>query len=185
MRGRRRLHVLGCKLVVMAAMAAAGLTAACSTPSTPSTPSTSSTPHQLDEPWPPDPATCVRHRNPDAPPNSGVRLATRGTYTRQTAHTAVLYFCFQRVADNNVAAHLVTYISGCVTRADPSVIDVPGEARQLEAIPFTITICDQGHGSFSVGLRDVDEPPGEIIDEAYVSVTADEHGVLIEEIRNR
>jgi len=153
-------------------MTAASAVAACSTPD------------RLDEPWPPDPATCLQHLHPDAPRNSGVRLATQGTYTRQTAHTAVLYFCFQNTnASKQRVAHLVTHPTGCVTQVSPSVADVPTEPLHWQAVPFTMSICERGHGSVGVLLNYTDNNPGTVLDSAYVNVTADDHGVLIEESR--
>ena len=111
-----------------------------------------------------------------------MRLATQGTHTRQTGHTSVLYFCFRNPNASTLrVAHLVTHPTDCVTAVSPAVVDVPVEPLQWQAIPFTISICDRGHGAVGVLLSYVGQRPGEVDDSGYVYVTADGHGVLIKE----
>ncbi|HEX5997304.1 MAG TPA: hypothetical protein VFY84_19360 [Jiangellales bacterium] len=113
-----------------------------------------------------------------------MRLATRDGRTRLTAHTAVLYFCFQRAGTDDPARITVT-TQGCVTGASPTTVDVPGAAHEWEAVPIEITICDEGTGVVSATYNYLHRAQFPPLAGAAVDVTASSDGVLIEEPRLR
>lgn len=142
-------------------------------------------PDVLDEAWPPANAeSCLKGHHPDDTAWQGVRLAARGTMSRQTERTVTLYFCYIRPSSGSETARVVVTHGGVVSAADPAQSEIPGAGTVGVMVPIQITVgSGSGEGWVLAELYYIGLAPRPPVASAGVRVEIAEGEVVITEPR--